>query len=55
MKLLLQIVCHLTWMAVKSFAVSTRWLEFLTQLDQEEISRRDQQQVCDLKNYTMKS
>lgn len=52
MSWLLQIVCHLTWMAVRSTVVSTRWSEFLTQLDQAEISSRDQQQVCSLKYQT---
>ena len=29
-------------MAVASMLVSTRWLEYLTQLDQDETSKRDQ-------------
>ena len=51
MSWLLQIVCHLTWMAVRSTVVSTRWSEFLTLLDQAEISSKDQQQVCSWKIY----
>ena len=40
-----QIVCHSTWMAVKSIVASTRWSEFLIQQDLGETFRKDKPQV----------
>lgn len=42
MNWLLRTVCRLILMEVASMLVSTRWLEYLTQLDPDETSKRDQ-------------